>query len=90
MRDLCDLHRDVRSGNVDDTCTAFLYNQLREFYATFQIEHWLYYPTLPAADILWVYGYRFHHRHWSKLPEFRAGSVSAVWRAIATVHLLDG
>ena len=89
MCDLCDAQKDVRAGNVAGTHTAFLYDQFRELCATLQIEHWLDDPALPVAEILQVYGYRAHHRHWSKLPEVRADSVSTAWQDIATVHLLD-
>ena len=55
-----------------------------------QIKHWTDYPALPVAEILQVYGHWFRHRHWSNLPEVQADSVSAAWRAISTVHLLNG
>ena len=54
-----------------------------------QIYHWLDDPAFPVSEILQVYGYRVRHGHWSKLPEVRADSVSAAWRDIATVHLLN-
>ena len=53
------------------------------------IEHWLDDPALPVAEILQVYGNRVRHGHWSKISQVRADLVSAAWRAIATVHLLD-
>ena len=73
-----------------ETRTAFLYDQFREFCAALQIEHWIDDPAIPVVDILQVYGYRVCQRHWSNPPEVRADSVSVAWRAIATVHLLDG
>ena len=90
---MCDLRaaqKDIRAGNIANNRTAFLYNQFQEFCATMQIEHWLDDPTLPVAEILQVYGHRVRHGHWSKLSQVRVDSVSVAWRAIATVHLLDG
>ena len=82
--------KDVRAGNIANNCTAFLYDQFQEFCAIMQIEHWLDDPALPVADILQVYGHRVRHGHWSKLSQVISDSVSAAWRAIPTVHLLDG
>ena len=87
---MCGTHavqKDVRAGNVADTHTDFLYDQFRSFCATFQIEHWIYDPALPVAEILQMYGYWVRHGHWSNIPEVRADSVSTAWRAIAAVHI---
>ena len=54
-----------------------------------QIKHWLNDPALSVAEILQVYGRHVHLGHWYKLSQVRAESVSAAWRDIATVHLLD-
>ena len=90
---MCDLRvaqKDIRACNIYDNCTTLLYELFRELCATMQIENFLDDPTLPVAEILQVYGHRVRHRHWSKLYQVRAELVSAAWRAIATVHLLDG
>ena len=55
-----------------------------------QIEHWLDDPALPVVEILQVYIHWVRQGRWYKIYQVRADSVSAAWRAIATVHLLDG
>ena len=79
---MCDLraaHKDLKTGNGDDTCKALLHDQFRELCAKLQIEHWIDDTALPVADILKVYGYQVRHGHWSNLPEVRIDSVSAAW-----------
>ena len=90
MCDLCAAQKYVRAGSMTNNRTAFLYDQFREFCATMNIEHWLDDPALPGAEILQVYGHRIRHEHWSKLSQVRADLVSAAWKAISTIHLLDG
>ena len=61
------------------------------FCTEMQIDHTLEDTEVPTVEVLQVFGVRVRDGAFSnRVPGVRADTVSAVWRAVAEVHLLEG
>ena len=61
------------------------------FCTKMQINHTLEDPEVPTVEVLKVFGFRvFDGAFSNRVPGVRADTVSAAWRAVAEVHLLEG